>query len=244
MLRPRVLLGTPAQCAVTSMAVAVVDYECGMSPGPTMEDFCIDAASGSDSKWNARSSQIFANDFCAAGYPEAAGKSLADVLSEFRTLLPAISADLAVAAGFEDLQSYRRFSRSFERRLRAGRKAESRLRAAGMLNDPLTFVPIVRKLVEEDSMSCDERDADGYICATPPSWRSVSATRWLRSLDRSPPFPHDSVSRKASVEEIKERVGPWHVPRSLPVNFYNLIYLHSLDRVQYADLDPQPAVDI
>ena len=225
------------------MTMAVVDYEHGMNPGPTVENFRIDTTSGPDSKWNARSGQIFADDFCATGYPEAAGKGFAAVLSEFRLLLPVFSADLATAAGFKDLQSYRYFSRSFKRRLRADRKAESRLRAANVSNDPNTFVPIVRKLVEDDGMSCDEKDTDGRIYTVPPFWRSVSATTWLRNLDKSPPHPQDSAMRKMPIEGIKELVG-LRVPRSLPVNFYNPTYLHSLDGAQYIDLDPQPPVDV
>jgi len=228
---------------MTFVTTAVVDYEYGMDPGPTVENFRIDAASGPDSKWNARSGQIFADDFCSTGYPEAAGKTFSDVLSEFRLLLPVISTEIAIAAGLEDLQSYRRFSRSFERRLRTDRKAESRLLAANASKDPNTFAPIVRKLVEDDGMSCDEKDTDGYVHTVPPSWRSASATRWLRSLDRSSPYPHDSASRKFSVELTRETVGV-RVPRSLPVNFYSPVYLHSLDGIRYADLDPQPAVDI
>lgn len=208
-----------------------------------MGDFRIDAASGPDSKWNVRASQVFTDDFCASNYQEATGKGFADVLSEFRTLLPAISADLATAAGFENLESYRRFSRSFARRLRADRKAESRLSATNRLNDPYRFIPIVRKLVEDDGMSCDEEDTDGHVHAVPPTWRSVSATRWLRSLDKSPLHPHPSVSTEVSIKGIREPEGS-RVPRSLPVNFYNPVYLHSLDGVQYANLDPQPAINI
>jgi len=228
---------------MTFMTTAVVDFEQGMNPGPTVENFRIDPASGPDSKWNARSGQIFADDFCATGYPEAVGKSFTDVLSEFRVLLPAISTEVAIAAGLGDLQSYRRFSGSFERRLRADRKAESRLRAASMSKDPRTFAPIVKKLVEDDSMSCDEKDADGYLHAVSPSWRSAPATRWLRSLDKSPSHSHDPASMKVSAEGTGASVG-LRVPRSLPVNFYSPVYLHSLDGIQYADLDPQPAVDI
>lgn len=228
---------------MTSMTTAVVDYEGGVNPGPTVENFRIDATSGPESEWNARSGQIFAEDFCATGYPEATGQCFADVLTEFRLLLPDVSMDLATAAGFEDLQSYRRFSRPFERRLRADRKTESRLRAANMSNDSHTFVPVVRRLVEDDGMSCDEKDPDGYIYANPPSWRSVSATRWLRSLDKQPRHPYDSAVRKAPIEGTKETVG-LRVPRSLPINFYNPMYLQNLDGVQLTALDPQPAVDI
>ena len=95
------------------MAMAVVGYEHGKNSGPTIGELHIDAASGPESKWNARVGQIFVDDFCATHYPEATGKGFADVLSEFRTLFPAISVDLAVAAGFENLESYRQFSRSF-----------------------------------------------------------------------------------------------------------------------------------
>jgi hypothetical protein len=221
------------------MAIAVADYEHGMGPGPTAGNFRVDAASGPNSKWNARVGQIFVDDFCATEYLEVAGKGFADALSEFRTLLPAISTDLAIAAGFENLESYRRFSRSFARKLKVDRKAESRLSAVNGLKDAHRFVPIVRKLVEDDGMSCDEEDADGHIHAIPPTWRSVSATRWLRSLDKSPLYPHGSASEKVSAEVVGSRV-----PRSLPANFYDSVYLHSLDGVQYADLDPQPAVDI
>lgn len=209
-----------------------------------MGHFRIDAASGPGSKWNVRAGQIFADDFCATEYPEATGKGFADVMSEFRVLLPAISADLAIAAGFENLESYRRFSRSFARRLRADRKAESRLSSANRLNDSNMLVPIVRKLVEEDGMSCGEEDADGHVHAVSPSWRSTSATRWLRSLDKSPLHPHDSVHREVPVEGILREPAGSHVPRSLPVNFYDPAYLRSLDGVQFVDLDPRPAVDI
>lgn len=241
MLRSRVSSGTPAQYAVTSMAMAVLDYERGMNPGPTMGGFRIDAASGPDSKWNARAGQIFAGDFCATEYSEAAGRGFVDALSAFRILLPEISTDLAIAAGFENLESYRRFSRSFARRLRADRKVESRLSAANRLNNPRRLIQIVRKLVEDDAMSCDEEDAEGRVYTVPPPWRSVPATRWLRSLDKSPLVLYDSAPRKAFVEEF--HVGS-RVPKSLPVNFYDPVYLRSLDGAQYTGLDPQPAVDI
>jgi len=73
------------------MTIAAVDYEYDMNPGPTVENFRIDATSGPDSKWNACSGQLFADDFCATEYPEAVGKGFADILSEFRLLLPEIS---------------------------------------------------------------------------------------------------------------------------------------------------------
>jgi len=243
MLQPRVSPEAPTRFTVTSMAIAVVDHEYGMNPGPTMGNFRVDATSGSYSKWNACASQVFADDFCATEYPEATGKGFKDALSEFQTLLPVVSVELAIAAGFENLESYRRFSRPLSKRLRADRKAESRLGAAHRLSDPHRFVPIVRKFIEDDGMSCDEEDTDGRVHAVPPAWRSVSATRWLRSLDEPALHPHASTSRKTSAEGIRKPVGS-RVPRSLPVNFYDPAYLHGLDGVQYADLDPQPVIDI
>ena len=228
---------------MTRMAIAVAGYERGTDPGPAMGDFRIDAASGPESKWNARASQVFANDFCDTGYPEATGKGFSDVLSEFRILFPEVSADLAIAAGFGNLGSYQRFSRSFARRLRADRKAESRLGAANKLNDPYRLVPIVRKLVEDDGMSCDEEDTDGRVYAIPPIWRSVSATSWLRSLDGPSLRSHGFVSKKVPADLIRKPLVS-RVPRSLPANFYNPVYLQTLDGAQYADLDPQSAVDI
>ena len=225
------------------MAIAVVGYEHGTNPGPAIGDFRIDAASGPESKWNARVSQIFADDFCATDYPEAAGKGFADVLSEFRTLFPAVSVDHAIAAGFENLESYRQFSRSFRKRLRADCKAESRLGVATRLNDPHRFVPIVRKLVEDGGMSCDEEDTDGHVHAVPPTWRSVCATKWLQSLDGPSLRPHGPASRKTHADVIREPAES-RVPRSLPANFYNPAYLRTLDGAQYADLDPQSVVDI
>ena len=222
---------------VTPMVTAVVDYESGLNPGPTLRNFCVDAASGPYSKWNVRASHVFADDFCAIEYSEAVGRDYADVLSEFRALLPAISVDLAIAAGFENLESYRRFARPFLGRLRAARKAESRLSAVGQLNGRNKLVPIVRKLVEEDGMSCDKEDTDGRVRVVPPTWRSAFATNWLRSLDKSPLHPHGFEGWAR--ESVKARV-----PKSLPVNFYSPVYLHSLDEVQYADLDPQPAVHV
>jgi len=179
------------------------------------------------------------NDFCATGYPEATGKGFTEVPSKFR-LLPAISTEIVIAVGLEDLQSYWRFPRSSKRNVRADREAKSRSRAADMPKTLHTFAPIVRKLVEDGSMSCDEKDADGYLHTVPPSWSSASVTRWLRNLEKSPPYLHDPALRKVSVEGVRESTG-LRLPRSLPVNFYSLVYLHDLDGVRYA---PQPAVDI
>ena len=244
MLRFQISVGARTRYTATSVAIAVVAYEDGMDPGPTKGDFCIDAASGSASKWNVCAGQVFADDFCAADYPEAAGKGFADVLTEFRFLLPVVSAGVAKAAGFENLESYRRFSRSFAGRLRAHRKVESRLRAAGKLNDSDRFMPIVRKLVEDDGMSCDEQDMDGHVYAVSPTWRSASATKWLRNLDNAPrPLCPHRVSGEAPTEGRRGSIGS-HVPRSLPANFYNHVYLHNLDEGQYAHLNPQPAIDI
>ena len=165
------------QSTVTSMTIATMDYECGMKPGPTMGNFRVDAASGPYSKWNACTSQIFVEDFCATEYPEAAGKGFADALFEFRALLPTISVDLAVEAGFKNLESYQGFSQSLSRRLRIAHKAESQLGAANKLDDSHKFVPIMGKLMEDDSMSCNEEDTDGHVHAVSPTWRSDSVTR-------------------------------------------------------------------
>ena len=238
----RFQVGARTRYTATSVAIAVVIYEDGMDPGPAKGDFCIDAASGPDSKWNARAGQIFADDFRVAEYPEAAGKGIADVLSEFRLLLPVVSADIAMAAGFEDLESYQRFSRSFAGRLRENRKAESRLSAASKLIDSHRFMPIVRKLIDDDGMSCDEQDTDGHVYAVSPTWRSVSATKWLRKLSDGPQYSH-RISKEATTEGIGRAIRS-RVPRSLPVNFYDNAYLRDLDEVQYAQLNPQPAIDI
>lgn len=243
MLRSQASPGGLAKSTATCMAIAVVGYEHGTNPGPTIGELRVDAASGPESKWNARVGQIFVDDFCATDYPEATGKGFTDVLSEFQALFPTVSVDLAVAAGFENLESYRQFSRSFTKRLRANWKAESRLGAATRLNDPHRFVPIVRKLVEDDGMSCDEEDTDGHAHPVPSTWRSVSATRWLQSLDGPSIRSHSSTFRKAHADVVREPTES-RVPRSLPVNFYNPTYLRTLDGVQYADLDPRSAVDI
>lgn len=243
MLLPQNHPGRSARCNTTSIAIDVVDYEHDTNMGPTVDDFRVDAASGPYSKWNARAGDVFAGSFCVARYPEATGKSFTDALSEFRVLLPAVSTDIAISAGFEDLESYRRFFQPFSKNLRAYRKAESRLSAARRLSGSGKLVPIVRKLVEDGGMSCDEEDPDGGARIISPAWRSASATKLLKSLDTSPLRPRGSASGKTSVEpRTRETVGS-RVPGSLPVNFYSPAYLLGLSEAQYTELDPQPAVD-
>lgn len=96
-------------------------------------------------------------------------------------------------------------------------------------------------------MSSDELDAgdDRSLHSTRPFWRNSSITDWLQNID--------SIGRglgNATVRyEIKRRrsskvdTGP-RVVNGLPVNFYDVGYLDTLDRSQYLDLNPKPAVPL
>ena len=87
-------------------------------PGPTSGCLRIDPASGPNSRWNLRACEVFAQDFSAAQYPDADGKTLMDASHEFYRLIPTLSSRHAVASGFTDVQSYVKFQESFAKHIR------------------------------------------------------------------------------------------------------------------------------
>jgi hypothetical protein len=112
---------SPSSSPRCSGVVEVVDFGRGSHPGPTIDRFCIDAAYGIGSGWNARACQVFAYDFCSAKYPEAIGKTHVDASYEFYRLLPSFLSRHAAAAGFGHPQRLERFHELFARQVRKQR---------------------------------------------------------------------------------------------------------------------------
>lgn len=109
------------------------------------------------------------------------------------------------------------------------------------------FLPIIRRLAEEDGMSSDERDVDDDRClhSTRPFWRNSSITDWLESLDSIGSRSVNTVVRYQVLRRRSSKVDVGsQVVKGLPINFYDVNYLNTLDRSQYLDLDPKPAVSL
>ena len=243
-------------------AIEVLDFSKGCHPGPTIDSFRIDPASGPGSSWNMRVCQVFAQDFCAAQYPGAGGRATVDALYEFHQLLPTFISHHAVASGFPDVESYERFHEHLSKRIRRHRVcypfdyvdedcelsvpymqlAESRLKIVNELQGLREFLPVIRRLAEEDGMSSDERDG-GELHSTRPFWRHSSVTNWLHSLDSiGSETVHNSVRCEVRRRSSSKVDMESHVVKGLPANFYDWNYLNSLDRSQYLDLDPGPVM--
>ena len=96
-------------------------------------------------------------------------------------------------------------------------------------------------------MSSDERDTDDDQCfhSTRPFWRHPSVTDWLHSIDSvgaktmNHGFRHRDRRRQSSTLDMESRVV-----KGLPINFYDRRYLDGLNRSQYSDLDPKPAISL
>lgn len=115
------------------------------------------------------------------------------------------------------------------------------------MQDLRGFLPVIRRLAEEDGMSSDERDGDeeGCLHSTRPFWRHPSVTVWLHNLDLIGSVAvhstaHHGVKRQSSSKVDTES----RVVKGLPVNFYDWDYIESLDRSQYLGLDPKPAITL
>jgi len=102
-------------------AVEILDFLTDDHPGPTFDRLRIDPTSGPNSWWNLRACQVFAQDFFAARYPDAEGKTFMDASHEFYQLLPTFSSHHAVASGFPDIQSYTNFQESLTKHIRRHR---------------------------------------------------------------------------------------------------------------------------
>lgn len=109
------------------------------------------------------------------------------------------------------------------------------------------FLPVIRRLAEDDGMSSDERGADDDHCfySARPFWRHPSVTDWLHDIDslgsraRNRSFQREGGRRRSSRVDGESRVV-----RGLPVNFYDWGYLSTLDRPRYLDLNPKPAISL
>lgn len=96
-------------------------------------------------------------------------------------------------------------------------------------------------------MSSDEWDTGNDQCfrSIRPFWRNSSITDWLHSIDSigartlNHSLQHEGVRRKSSAIDVESRVV-----KGLPINFYDQSYLSGLDRSQYLDLDPKPAIPL
>lgn len=102
-------------------ATEILEYGGGSHIGPTIENFRIDPTSAPSSAWNLRACQVFAQDFFAARYQEAEGKTVMDVSCEFYQLVPDFISLHATASGFSDVTCYQRFHESMMKQLRRHR---------------------------------------------------------------------------------------------------------------------------
>lgn len=115
------------------------------------------------------------------------------------------------------------------------------------MQDLRGFLPIIRRLAEEDGMSSDERDMgdDRSFHSTRPFWRNPSITDWLHNIDSigsgsvNTTAQYKVKRRKSSKVDRESRVVG-----GLPVNFYDVDYLNTLNKSQYLDLDPKSAVSL
>lgn len=117
-------------------AAEVLDFGQGSHVGPTIENFRIDPTSAPSSAWNLRACQAFAQDFCAARYPEAEGKTIMDVSHEFYQLVQHFISHHAAASGFADVANYQRFHESLAKHLRRHRVSQFRRLRNRQLNVP------------------------------------------------------------------------------------------------------------
>ena len=111
------------------------------------------------------------------------------------------------------------------------------------------FLPVIRRLVEEDGMSSDEQDAGDIqdVFCSRPFWRHPSITDFLHSIDsigKSRRIPTSAArngyrQRRSSGVDMESRIV-----KGLPVNFYDWSYLNSLDQAGYLDLDPKLAISL
>lgn len=97
-------------------------------------------------------------------------------------------------------------------------------------------------------MSSDERDADDdeSFQSARPHWRHPSITDWLHEIDsigaKSMNYPNSQrqeIRRQSSAVDLESRVV-----KELPINFYDEGYINGLDRSQYLNLSPKPAVSL
>lgn len=243
--------------------VEVLNFKRGIHPGPTVIRLRIDATSPPDSAWNIRACQIFARSFFTMQHPDAGGKTFMDASHEFYRLIPTFISRHATGSGFADSKGYERFQELTAKPIRKHRVsrisgiaslaycilqlAESRLQTVYEVQRLRKFLPIIRRLVEEDGMSSDEMDTsdDCNFQCTRPFWRHSSITNWLHGIDSigaenmKYSFQHEYMRRPSSTVDMESRVV-----KGLPINFYDQDYLNGLDRSNYLGLDARPAVSL
>lgn len=96
-------------------------------------------------------------------------------------------------------------------------------------------------------MSSDERDVgeDRSFNSIRPFWRHPLITDWLQNIDSIGNGSANTTTQYQVKRQKSSKVdGESRVVRGLPVNFYDVGYLNTLDKSQYLDLDPKPAVSL
>ena len=111
------------------------------------------------------------------------------------------------------------------------------------------FLPVIRRLADEDGMSSDEQDDDdvGNLRSSRPFWRHSSVTDLLHNIDSiganhetsGNATQHRTRRRRSSKVDEESRVV-----RGLPINFYDWSYLGRLDRSRHLEIDPKPALSL
>lgn len=141
--------------------VEILDFRKGVHRGPTVDRIRIEITSRSNSLWNLRACQVFAQGFCAVGYPESEGKSLVDISHEFCRLIPAFVSRHATECGFADTRSYEKFQE-----LKATHIRRHRVISTLSLTRPQTYHPIVGRI---PTSSCQRSAGTSRVPAHHPS---------------------------------------------------------------------------
>ena len=98
-------------------------------------------------------------------------------------------------------------------------------------------------------MSSDEQDIDDdrNLHSSRPFWRHPSITDWLHGIDSigaSREASGDTTQNGYKRQPSSKVDGESRVVKGLPINFYDWGYLDGLDRPQYLNLDPKPALSL
>ena len=111
------------------------------------------------------------------------------------------------------------------------------------------FLPVIRRLAEEDGMSSDEQDEDnvGDLRSTRPLWRHSSVTVFLHSIDSigaNRETTHNSIQNGCRRRQSSKVDEESRVVKGLPINFYDWSYLGCLDRSRHLEIDPKPPLSL
>lgn len=135
----------------------------------------------------------------------------------------------------------------------------ARRRACEMEPDLARFQDHVAQLADGGGMSGDETDRCGTaptkgqrkFFVVHPKWRSVEATKWLRTIDKV--YVHHRFSEDGRASRgnwVRQRVDSGRVDSGcravcgLPKNFYDVAWLQTLSSKARADLRMQPEISL